>query len=115
MADERQSLAALITDLARTHRPLVGRIYDIGTHPAKLMSAIRLKLHPAFDAFARAVLGPAAVLATPGLSDTLHVFPPGSENFRFNLPVHQDYPYLMPSAAQITFWLSLGEDTDCGG
>ena len=114
-ADERRSLAELITELARTHRPLVGRIYDIGTHPAKLMSAMRLKLHPAFDAFARAVLGPDAMLATPTLSDTLHVFPPGAENFRYNLPIHQDYPYLMQSTAQITLWLSLGTDTDCGG
>ena len=114
-ADEKRSLAGLITELARTHRPLVGRIYDIGTGPAKLLSAMRLKLHADFVALARTVLGPAAVLASPALSDTLHVFPPGAENFRFNLPIHQDYPYLMQSPAQITLWLSLGMDTDCGG
>jgi hypothetical protein len=55
------------------------------------------------------------VLASPTLSDTLHVFPPGAENFRFNLPIHQDYPYLMQSPAQITLWLNLGEEADCGG
>ena len=109
------SLAALVTDLARTHRPLVGRIYDIGTGPAKLLSALRLKLHPTFVALARAVFGPSAVLASPTLSDTLHVFPPGAENFRFNLPIHQDYPYLMQSPAQLTLWVSLGADRDCGG
>jgi len=113
--DERLSLAGLITELARTHRPLVGRIYDIGTGPAKLLSAMRLKLHPGFVALARAVLGPAAVLASPAVSETLHVFPPGAENFRFNLPIHQDYPYLMQSPAQITLWLSLSADTECGG
>lgn len=109
------SLAALVTELARTHRPLVGRIYDIGTGPAKLLSAMRLKLHPTFVALARAVFGPAGVLASPTLSDTLHVFPPGAENFRFNLPIHQDYPYLMQSPAQLTLWVSLGAERDCGG
>jgi Phytanoyl-CoA dioxygenase (PhyH) len=113
--DERASLVGLITELARTHRPLVGRIYDIGTGPAKLLSALRLKLHPAFTTLAQAVFGPGAVVASPTLSDTLHVFPPGAENFRFNLPIHQDYPYLMQSPAQITLWLSLGADADCGG
>jgi hypothetical protein len=43
-------------------------------------------------------------LASPALSDTLHVFPPGTENLRSNLPIHQDYPYLMQSPAQITVW-----------
>jgi hypothetical protein len=114
-ADERQSLVELITELARTHRPLVGRIYDIGTGPAKLLSAMRLKLHPDFESLARAVLGADVLLASPTLSDTLHVFPPGAENFRYNLPVHQDYPYLMQSPAQVTLWLSLGADTECGG
>ena len=109
--DEPASLATLTTELARTHRPLVGRIYDIGTGPAKLLSALRLKLHPTFMALAQAVFGPGAVVASPALSDTLHVFPPGAENFRFNLPIHQDYPYLMQSPAQITLWLSLGADT----
>jgi len=109
------SLAALVTELARTHRPLVGRIYDIGTGPAKLLSALRLKLHPTFVGLARAVFGADAVLASPALSDTLHVFPPGAENFRFNLPIHQDYPYLMQSPAQLTLWVSLGADRDCGG
>src|SRR4029453_15174436 len=42
------ALVGVITQPARTHRPLVGRIYDIGTGPAKLLSALRLKLHPAF-------------------------------------------------------------------
>jgi hypothetical protein len=115
VADERAPLARLTTELARTHRPLVGRIYDIGTGPAKLLSALRLKLHPAFTALAHAVFGPGAVVASPALSDTLHVFPPGAENFRFNLPIHQDYPYLMQSPAQITLWLSLGDETECGG
>ena len=80
-------------------------IYDIGTGPAKLLSAMRLKLHPTFVGLARAVFGTSAVLASPTLSDTLHVFPPGAENFRFNLPIHQDYPYLMQSPAQLTLWV----------
>jgi hypothetical protein len=104
--DPDAGLAETVTRLAKADRKLAGTIYDIGTRPAKLLSGMLLKCHPAFVAFCRAVFGEGAIIATPSLSDTLHVFPPGEDSFRFNLPIHQDYPYLLQSPAQITFWVN---------
>jgi hypothetical protein len=57
----------------------------------------------------RLAFGPEAVLATPQAGDTLHLFMPGEEFHRYNLPVHQDYPYLMQSPAQATLYLGLSK------
>ncbi|MFO0944805.1 MAG: phytanoyl-CoA dioxygenase family protein [Planctomycetota bacterium] len=99
--EERLSL------LAKSHRRSVGTIYDIGTRPAKLLSATKVKYHAGFLHFVEGYFGPAGVPATPTLSDTLHVFPPGEENYKYNLPIHQDFPYLIQSPEQITLWISL--------
>jgi hypothetical protein len=105
-------LDRMVTNLAARDRAALGVVYDLGTQPNKLISGHELKAHPAFIEFARAVFGPEALLATPALSDTLHVFPPGEENFRYNLPVHQDYPYLLQSPRQFTVWINLGTARD---
>ncbi len=70
------TLAGEVTRLAAAHRPLAGKLYDLGTRPNKLVSGMMLKTHPALVSVAREVFGTGAVLATPTLSDTLHVFPP---------------------------------------
>lgn len=101
-------LEEAITELARIDRPAVGKIFDLGTRPAKLLSAMRLKVSPAVVALAEMALGPGALIATPSQSDTLHIFPPGEENWRYNLPEHQDYPYLLQSPRQVTFWINFG-------
>lgn len=101
-------LDEIVTSLAARDRAALGTIYDLGTQPNKLLSGNLLKTHPAFVDFAKACFGDAALLATPALSDTLHVFPPGEENFRYNLPIHQDYPYLLQSPRQFTIWINLG-------
>lgn len=114
--DKSLCLDEMVGHLARHRRDLVGKLYDIGTRPNKLLSGMSLKLHPALIAMTSAVFGDAGVLATPTLSDTLHMFPPGSDSFRFNLPLHQDYPYLLQSPNQITFWISLSRHyADVGG
>lgn len=106
----------VLTELARLDRPAVGKLFDLGTRPAKLLSAMRLKTHPAIVALCDMALGAGALLATPNQSDTLHIFPPGAENFRFNLPAHQDYPYLLQSPRQVTFWINFGAFApDVGG
>lgn len=103
-----------LTELAKVHRKSVGSIYDIGTRPAKLVSAAAVKFHPHLLALMNTCFGGQPLLASPTLSDTLHVFPPGEENYKYNLPIHQDFPYLLQSPEQITVWISLsaaGEDT----
>ena len=102
-----ESLDQLISTVASDHRDLVGAIYDIGTRPIKLLSGTRLKSHPFVLAFLKAVFGD-GVIACPYLGETLHVFPPGKENERYNLPIHQDYPYLMQSDQQVTAYFNFG-------
>jgi hypothetical protein len=110
------TLERAITELAAIDRPAVGKLFDLGTRPAKLLSAQRLRLHPVIMALTRMALGPDALIASPSQSDTLHILPPGAENFKYNLPPHQDYPYLLQSPTQITFWINFGEfQPDVGG
>ncbi len=99
---------SLVTELAQTHRNAVGYVYDLGTCPNKFISGIQLKCHPYFIALVRLLLGKDILLATPTLSDTLHIFPPGDDNFKYNLPVHQDFPYILQSPRQITICINLG-------
>lgn len=115
--DGTADLANQLTALAKVDRALVGKIYDLGTRPNKLLSGMMLKLHPAFIEMTKAVFDePDAIIATPSLSDTLHVFPPGADSYRFNLPIHQDYPYLLQSPDQVTFWISMSKRCkDVGG
>ena len=109
-------LESAITELAAIDRQAVGKLFDLGTRPAKLLSAQRLRSHPAIMALTHMALGAEALIASPSQSDTLHIFPPGAENFRYNLPPHQDYPYLLQSPAQITFWINFSEfQPDVGG
>lgn len=105
-----------VSRLASVRRDLAGKIYDVGTRPNKLLSGMQLKLHPAFTRMTRRLFPEDAIIATPTLSDTLHVFPPGQDSYRFNLPVHQDYPYLLQSPNQVTFWVPLSRrHADAGG
>lgn len=101
-------LADSITALAARNRPLVGKLFDLGTRPAKLLSAMQLKVHPVLLSLTAAAFGDKAMIASPSQSDTLHIFPPGEENWRFNAPLHQDYPYLLQSPTQVTFWVNFG-------
>lgn len=88
--------------------PLDGRIVaDMGTQHNKFVEANRLKYADFVMQLLALAFGPDAVLATPQAGDTLHLFMPGEEFHRYNLPVHQDYPYLMQSPAQATLYLGL--------
>jgi hypothetical protein len=62
------------------------------------------------------IYGNKNILVTPQSGDTLHFFPPGSEFYKYNLPPHQDYQYLMQSPSQITFYMGLSKyKDDVGG
>lgn len=102
-----QGLDEMVTELAGIDRALVGTLYDIGTRPIKLVSGTRLKSHPVVSELLSEIFanGP---IAYPYLGETLHVFPPGIENQCYNLPIHQDYPYLMQSSDQVTAYFNIG-------
>lgn len=97
--------------------PLEGRIVaDMGTQPNKLVAANRIKFSEWVTLLLEQIFGPAAVLATPHAGDTLHFFMPGEEFHRYNLPIHQDYQYLMQSPRQATLYLGLSRPyPDVGG
>ena len=89
-------------------KPEIGRIIaDLGTQPNKYLSFNTLKFSSAVAQILNEYFGPSAVILTPPSGDTLHFFPPGNTFHRYNLPPHQDYPYLMQSPDQLTFYLGL--------
>jgi hypothetical protein len=107
--DSSLLLNEILTILSKSNRDEVGNLYDLGTRPIKLLSGLKLKTNPAVISFIKAIMGEDAVLGFPYLGETLHIFPPGKENTKYNLPMHQDYPYIMQSPDQITAYFNLGE------
>jgi len=96
--------------------PLAGRaVADLGTQPNKFVSANQLKYADFVVRLVRLALGEDAVLATPQAGDSLYFFMPGEYFHRYNLPVHQDYPYLMQSPRQTTLYLGLSKPYDDAG
>ena len=115
--DRALTLNRILTILSETNRDEVGNLYDLGTRPIKLLSGVQLKSCPTITNFVKTIMGDAALLGFPYLGETLHIFPPGIENTKYNLPMHQDYPYIMQSPQQITAYINLGElqDENNGG
>ena len=103
------NLNKLITAISKSNRREIGYLYDLGTRPLKLISGIDLKTHPKVVNIINAFMGKKNILANPYLGETLHIFPPGKENYKYNLPMHQDYPYIMQSPEQITSYINLGK------
>jgi hypothetical protein len=96
--------------------PLAGRaVADLGTQPNKFVSANQLKFSDHVVRLVRLALGEDAVLATPQAGDSLYFFMPGEFFHRYNLPVHQDYQYLMQSPRQTTLYLGLSYPHDDAG
>ncbi len=89
-------------------QPLDGKIItDMGTQHNKLFAFNQLKYSTMVEGVLNAIFPKDAVPATPQAGDTLHFFAPGEEYHPFNLPIHQDYPYLMQSPQQVTFYLGM--------
>lgn len=112
VAAERH-LQTITLELNAKDRKLLGKLYDLGTRPMRLMSGMRLFFNPQIQQIVEQFFGqPEApsILVRPFNGETLHVFPPGEENYRYNLPVHQDFPYLLQSEKQLTFWLNLTDN-----
>jgi ectoine hydroxylase-related dioxygenase (phytanoyl-CoA dioxygenase family) len=84
-------------------------VHDLGTHPMKLVSGNRLKFSDAVLAPVQAIFGAQAILASPTGSDNLLFFFPGEKFKKYSLPLHQDFPYIMQSARQLTVWIPVTE------
>jgi len=104
---ESDDLGDIIATLA-TFDPRAGMIVaDMGTQPNKFVSANRVKFSNWMNAALEAILGTGAVIASPHAGDTLHLFMPGREYYKYNLPIHQDFQYLMQSPKQVTLYIGM--------
>lgn len=104
---QSEDMGDLIVEVSKTN-PLAGQIVaDIGTQPNKLCSANRIKFGAAVSLMLECVFGPDAIVGSPQAGDTLHLFMPGTQFHRYNLPVHQDYQYLMQSPRQATLYMGM--------
>lgn len=91
-------------------------VTDLGTQPNKFSSFNRIKYSDYLDEIIKLLFGPSSLITSPAAGDTLHFFGPGKSFRRFNLPPHQDYPYLMQSPSQITCYMGISEyKKDVGG
>jgi hypothetical protein len=106
--DKSDSVNKIITKISNHNRKEVGFLYDLGTRPIKLLSGTILKVHPDIVKIIN-LLMPNCVVGFPYQGETLHIFPPGQENYKYNLPMHQDYPYIMQSPHQVTAYINIGE------
>ena len=106
--DFDKPLNEILTEISKTNREEIGFIYDLGTRPIKLLSGTNLKSHPAVMKMVELIMGKDSIIGHQYLGETLHIFPPGKENFKHNLPMHQDYPYIMQSPEQLTAYINLG-------
>jgi hypothetical protein len=89
-------------------KPVDGKIItNLGTQPNKFNSFNNIKFSEYITSIVNEVFGLDSILTTPQAGDTLHFFPPGEGFYRYNLPPHQDYQYLMQSPSQITFYMGL--------
>ena len=97
--------------------PVDGKIItNLGTQPNKFSSFNEIKFSPYVNSLLKEIYKGDSILSTPQAGDTLHFFPPGEEFFKYNLPPHQDYQYLMQSPEQITFYLGLSlHKNEAGG
>lgn len=101
-------LNEIMTKISESQRDDIGLLYDLGTRPIKLLSGTRLKTHPDIIQILEAFM-PESIVGYPFQGETLHIFPPGKENYKYNLPMHQDYPYIMQSPHQLTVYINFGK------
>ncbi|MDC1124195.1 phytanoyl-CoA dioxygenase family protein [Gammaproteobacteria bacterium] len=111
--DVQAPLNEIITKISESQRDDIGFLYDLGTRPIKLLSGTRLKTHPDIVQILKSFM-PDSIVGFPFQGETLHIFPPGVDNYKYNLPMHQDYPYIMQSPHQLTAYINFGKLQDEG-
>ena len=108
-----------IFEIQKIDRTLLGKIYEMGTHPNKFLSGEKLFFNKEIVRISKYFFDSKSrnnkLLVKPKKGETLHLFTPGENQFKYNLPIHQDYQYLGQSSEQLTFWLFLTGDKDSGG
>lgn len=106
---QSNELGEILSEISNQKPEIARIIADLGTQPNKFFSFNALKFSESFHEFLEEYYGLKSLVLTPPSGDTLHFFPPGGNFHRYNLPVHQDYPYLMQSPEQLTFYLGISK------
>jgi hypothetical protein len=108
-ARQPADIGDLLVTLDRV-KPLDGKIItDLGTQPNKFFALNRIKFSSYVEALLNAIFEPDSLKATPPAGDTLHFFGPREAYLPYNLPIHQDFQYLMQSQEQVTFYVGLSD------
>lgn len=101
----------LITKISKKNRKLLSYLYDMGTRPMNFYYGKKLLTNNFIENINlnffqnRTKEKHNPLIVCPYNGETLHIFPPGET--KYNLPVHQDFPYLLQSRCQLTYWLNL--------
>lgn len=113
------SIQNAMFNVQKIDRTLLSKLYEMGTKPNKFLTGIRLFFNDEIvrvsEAFFRTKAEGKPLLVKPEKGETLHLFTPGESQFKYNLPIHQDYQYLGQSSDQLTFWLFLSGSKKSGG
>lgn len=109
LATPDEPLNQLITRLHRCNAAYPRYLHGLCSNPSKLVSAAQLKYHSLITNFCRIIFGKEAIIATPSKSDLISFFFPNKSFVEYNLPVHQDFQYMMQSPRQIVVWIPLCE------
>jgi hypothetical protein len=112
-----------LLEVSEIDRGILGSLYEMGTCPNKFLSGEKLFFNPAiiektnefFTNNRNKANQEEPLLVKPYKGETLHVFTPGKSQFKYNLPIHQDYQYLGQSSDQLTYWLFLTGRKETGG
>jgi len=106
---EVQELGESLTEILKLQPEIGQLVANLGTQSNKFASFNELKYSGAIPKIAETFFGENSLVLTPQAGDTFHIFPPGENFHRYNLPIHQDYQYLMQSPSQLTFYLGISE------
>ena len=113
------SMQSAMFNVQKIDRALLGKLYEMGTRPNKFLTGNRLFLNDEIMRITEGFFGSKSegknLLVKPEKGETLHLFTPGESQFKYNLPIHQDYQYLGQSSDQLTFWLFLSGSKKSGG
>ena len=88
-------------------RKLLSKLYDMGTRPNKFISGEKLFFNKEVTKITQKFFESQGninpLLVKPQKGETLHLFTPGEDDYIHNLPIHQDFQYLVSQKTNLHF------------
>ncbi|NDE54573.1 MAG: hypothetical protein EB069_08330 [Actinobacteria bacterium] len=111
----RYDLGEMLAALFHIEPAAPKKIFDLLATPTKLISGMQLKTCEQLLSIATTLLQ-AELLGYPAASDYAMMFMPGMKKAGNSYQEqHQDFPHLLQSPKQLTFWIPLSKHTDGNG